>query len=126
MKDSIDFIKIGEMAVININNMIPVPDDVIIRYEIQNEKDIKYRDLLRNEYKICKQKESLIINNANKLYRKVTIYNSYISKRCCNFKLLEQKCLEYQTHLQTTKEIATTIDDIEDEKDMDIEKERRI
>lgn len=108
MKDTIDFIKIDTMAVINLNNMIPVHDDQITYCDIEREEDIKYRDLLRNEYKICKKKENIILKNAHKLYEKVTLYNSYIAQRCVNFKLLEEKCLKYILIHMSTKEIATT------------------
>ena len=30
--------------------MIPVPDSVIVEYDVDSEMDIKYRDLVRNEY----------------------------------------------------------------------------
>lgn len=119
MKDTLDFIKIDTMAVINLNNMIPVSDDQITYCDIEKEKDIKYRDLLRNEYKICKKKENLILKNAHKLYEKVTIYSSFISQRCVNFKLLEEKSLEYKSYLELTREVAAA----KEIKNKDIEKE---
>ena len=40
--------------------------------------------------------ENLILENAEKLYRlKEQRPNNNISKRCCDFKLLEEKCKEY-------------------------------
>lgn len=126
MKDTIDFIKIDTMAVINLNNMIPVPDDQITYFDIEKEKDIKYRDLLRNEYEICKRKEGIILSNAHKLYEKVTIYDSFISQRCVNFKLLEEKCLEYNLIHMPAKEIAAAKEikseqiNIEDQEELEI------
>ena len=43
MKESIDFIKLKDYAVINLNNMIPVPDDQIIDININKEKDPSYK-----------------------------------------------------------------------------------
>ena len=45
MKESIDFIKIKDYAVINLNNMIPVPDSQIVALDINKEKDF-YEDLI--------------------------------------------------------------------------------
>ncbi|OGO89583.1 MAG: hypothetical protein A2Y24_00115 [Clostridiales bacterium GWE2_32_10] len=95
MKEAIDFIKIGTMAVINLNNMIPVPEGEITYCNIEKQDDMRYRQLLRNEYDICKHKENHIIKNAKSLYNKVTNYNSFIAERCCDFKLLEDKCREW-------------------------------
>lgn len=53
MKERIDFIKIGNMSVINLNNMFPVDEKNIKRVEIEKEKDINYKQLLRNEYNLC-------------------------------------------------------------------------
>lgn len=39
MKESVDFIKIKDYAVININNMIPVPKGQLIELNINAEKD---------------------------------------------------------------------------------------
>lgn len=100
IKEKIDFIKIGNYAVVNLNNMIPVKKNVIHPVNFNNIKDVKYRHLLQNEYKIIKDKSKKIFNNADILYRKVTLYNEPIAKRCCNFKLLEEKCLGYNFEKQ--------------------------
>ena len=39
MKESVDFVKIKDYAVININNMIPVPNRQLIELNINDEKD---------------------------------------------------------------------------------------
>ena len=43
MKESVDFIKIKDYAVININNMIPVPKEQLIELDINAEKDSHYK-----------------------------------------------------------------------------------
>lgn len=96
IKERIDFIKIGDKAVINLNNMFPVRLEQIKKVEIEEEKDYNYKELLRNEYKLCVPKFKKIIVNANILYRQVTIYKMKISERCCDFKLLEEKCELYK------------------------------
>lgn len=57
MKKSVDFIKIKDYAVININNMIPVPKEQLIGLNINAEKDPHYKYLLQAESReINKQK----------------------------------------------------------------------
>lgn len=95
MKDSIDFIKIGNKSVINLNNMFPVENNNISKVNIEEEKDLNYKQLLRNEYSLAIPKFKKIIKNAKILYKQVTIYNMPIKNRCCNFKKLEEKCFDY-------------------------------
>lgn len=95
MKERIDFIKIGNKSVINLNNMFPVNEKNIKRVDIEKEEDENYRQLLRNEYNLCVPKFKRIIKNANALYKQVVKYNMPIKQRCCNFKLLESICIEY-------------------------------
>lgn len=63
MKEGVDFIKIKDYAVININNMIPVPRGQIVELDINAEKDPHYRFLL--------QAESREINRQRKRIRKM-------------------------------------------------------
>ena len=81
MKERIDFIKIGDMSVINLNNMFPVNEKNIKRVEIEKEKDINYKQLLRNEYNLCIPKFKKVIKNANVLYKQVVKYNMPIKER---------------------------------------------
>ena len=56
LSETVDFIKIGDMAVININNMIPVPEGVYVPKNPNLETDQQYRNLLNNETRIIKQR----------------------------------------------------------------------
>lgn len=96
MKDEIDFIKIGTKAVINLNNMFLVMLDEISKVIIEKESDENYKHLLRNEYNLCVPKFNKILKNARVLYNQVVKYNMPIRKRCCDFKKLELKCIEYK------------------------------
>ncbi|NFJ56932.1 type III toxin-antitoxin system ToxN/AbiQ family toxin [Clostridium botulinum] len=109
MKNTIDFLKInnGEDGAINFNNMIPIIDDVVVEFDILDEKRIRYKNILFNQVKFIKRESKNILENAIKLYEKVTKYNSYISKRCVNFKLLEMVANNYQTY----QEVAMTVDE---------------
>ena len=89
MKNTIDFLKIknGELGAVNFNNMIPVKSDY---YSII---DLNQSTLTLNEAKYQKLlKEQLAWLNAN--YNKGKLPET-MRERCCNFKLLEEKCLKY-------------------------------
>ena len=97
LSETIDFIKIGDMAVLNLNNIFPVLEGVYSLKDPAAEKNLQYRILLNNEIRIIKQKTELIINNAKTVYNHKTTNDgkSRLSQRCLNFKLLEDKCKEW-------------------------------
>ena len=68
LSETVDFIKIGDMAVINLNNMFPVIDGVFSLKNPVEESDIQYKTLLNNEIRIIRQKEEQIITNAKVVY----------------------------------------------------------
>ena len=98
LSETIDFIKIGDMAVINLNNMIPVPEGIYVPKNPNLETDQQYRNLLNNERRIIKQRTEQIINNAHSVYNhKLTNdEKSKLSQRCNDFRLLEEKCREFK------------------------------
>lgn len=99
MKNTLDFYRLdnGKLGAINFNNMIPVTKD---NFEVINIKEIddkQYNSLLREQYRY-------LIRNQNDVFKLSKIlYSLYIKgklegnilKRCCNFPLLEIKCIEY-------------------------------
>jgi len=123
MKNNKDFLKLIDgdgklIAVLNINNMIPVPSQYIseLNYNqidqyrtFESEMDKKcYIDLLRKELGIINFMSDKIKNNANLLYEHCRLYpNNRLTLRCCNFKLLEQKSIEYIS----LSEVANVIED---------------
>lgn len=112
MKNSVDFHKIVDsdsnklLAVLNINNMIPIPDEYVERLyykelakyrKFKNCKTMKiYEDLLRKELKEINSISDLLMKKAIKL-RTLFIKNpnSRLSLRCCNFPLLEENISKY-------------------------------
>lgn len=97
MQETIDFLKIGNKAVININNMFPVPSGMATRVDINAIKNRPYRDLLREEYRIIKVRSPLIFKNAKVVYdRKLKDKNSALAKRCNDFAFLEELCQTYK------------------------------
>lgn len=112
MKEDIDLLKIIDkdqklLAVLNLNNMIPVDFDNV---EQINYNDIgKYRKfnsvgskkryiyLLQIELSYLRKNVENILKKSIKLYNyKINKPLSKISSRTCNFKKLEEKCIEYK------------------------------
>ncbi|WP_425059017.1 Endoribonuclease ToxN [Sporomusa carbonis] len=102
----------GNLGVINLNNMIPVPDNEIIRIDIESIDDEKYKNLLRNQAKFINSNHEKIKKKAKVLYSIVkSNTNLNLNKRCCNYKLLEIKCREYE-NINAIREIAATQENI--------------
>lgn len=100
MHEQRDLIKIdeGELGVINLNNMIPIPMSRCIRINLDNITDNKYRTLLKKQFIWCNKNSKEITKTAEKLYNSVCYSDnkdSMLKKRCCDFKLLERKCIEF-------------------------------
>ena len=106
IREGMDFIKITQddriIGVLNLNNMIPISDENVQELKY---KDIeKYRDFsnykektlyisfLSFELDLINDKMEKIKKNAIRLNNeKINNPTSNLSKRCCNFKLLEEK-----------------------------------
>ena len=105
MKNTLDVLKIknGKLGIINFNNMIPVQENNYKLIDINY--NFKYD---RQYYNLLGEQLEWLNRCKNKIYKKSQfLYNSYINdkvtaslkKRCCNFILLEEKCLEYNHNL---------------------------
>lgn len=69
MDEMLDFIKIKNYAVINLNNMFPVPQSECTYVDIAQEKDLRYRSLLLSEYRYIKSIQEKIRKNALVIYK---------------------------------------------------------
>lgn len=103
MKNTVDFFKIknGELGAVNFNNMIPVNKNNYTLVDLSKEtltiSELKYQKLLIEQLNWLNANYYQVKNKSLKLYQ---LYNNgklseNIKSRCCNFKLLEQKCIEY-------------------------------
>ncbi len=97
MKESVDFIKIKDYAVINLNNMIPVPDSQILDVDINKEKDSSYKYLLQAESREINRQRKKIRKNAEIVYahKKREGTSTPLTKRTNDFDMLEKLCKEY-------------------------------
>ena len=97
MKESVDFIKIKDYAVININNMIPVPEEQYMLVDVNGTKDPHYRFLLQAESREINRQKNRICKNAEIVYNHKLRNgnNTPLAKRTNDFTLLEEKCKHY-------------------------------
>lgn len=97
-KHAIDIwlIKDGKLGVINFNNMIPAPINELTEI-IPTITDKKYKNLLVNQLSEINKNREIIskkIRHFQHQYNNNRL-DSNILKRCCDFRLLEQKCKDY-------------------------------
>ena len=98
MYESKSLKKIGDMAVLRINNMVPVIDEVVHKVDFASITDENYKYLLQSEYRIIKNREKEIRTDSRIVYyyrlndknKGKGLYNL-----CCDYKLLEEKSKEY-------------------------------
>ena len=97
MKQNPGLIKVGRFAIISLINMFPVPKECCSPVVFAQIADVKYRNLLQQEYRIIASKEALIRKNAAELYKQKVLLKleTPLTQRCVDFALLEQACLKY-------------------------------
>ena len=97
MKQNPGLVKVGRFAVISLINMFPVPKECCLPVVFARIPDEKYRNLLKQEYRIIAAKESLIRKSAAELYKQKVLLqlDTPLTQRCVDFSLLEQACLKY-------------------------------
>ena len=98
MKDGVDFIKIKNYAVINLNNMFPAPECTRKYVDIGSQPDPRYRNLLLAEYRYIKSIQEKIRKNAQALYKiKLKDGNATpLAKRSNDFKALEEASKKFR------------------------------
>ena len=57
------------LGTIKLSNMIPVPDDKVRIYDLDNEADKEYKDLVLKEKRFINRNEEMIVAYAERLYR---------------------------------------------------------
>lgn len=79
---------------LRISHMIPVPDTELELYDLENEADTTYKDLVQNEMIFIRKNRDKIVSNAKLLYKQKLIKDStagYV-KSALDFKALEKLC----------------------------------
>jgi protein AbiQ len=84
-----------KLGMVQINNMIPVTNDVISSLDFSTQ-DHKYRSLLQKQFDFLKHNEAKLTNKAEKLYDLVVNQNhGFFSKISCDFEALEKVMPKY-------------------------------
>ena len=90
-------IKDGELGIVNINNMIPSPISCLTEV-LPLVKDKQYRKLIIEQTTYLNNHKRELLDKVNFFMLKYD--TNKLSKRtkdrCCNFRLLEEKCREYE------------------------------
>lgn len=103
MKNTIDFYKIdgGKLGAINFNNMIPIPETeyeyVDTKTQSLKDKEKQYKELLKDQLRWLNRNGQNLRVRAKTLYdKRINLeLSNKIADRCCDFVLLEEKCIEY-------------------------------
>lgn len=104
MRNSIDIEKIwnGDCGILNLNNMIPVPEQEIQEVSISQIEDEKYRRLLKRQADYIRGNSEKIQIKAERLYDLVVkgqprnIHEKNIMARCCDFMKLEKEMQHFK------------------------------
>ena len=109
-KENISFFRIinkktkNELGIIRFSDMIPVPKEKVYLLDAKN-KSYGYKRLLSEQYSYINMTENKrkIINKAEKIYEIVTKNSKskmakFYKDLSCDFKLLEEKCLQYKNN----------------------------
>ena len=97
LKANIHIMKIdgGKYGQLGFNNMIPAKDEHLIRFDINEEPNEAYRELLLNQLMYCRAHKSEIYEHARKTYKAVEDGKSFFTRICCDFKKLEREYTKY-------------------------------
>ena len=82
---------------LRISHMIPVPVSELVEYDIDEEMDLNYKELIKDEWLFIRKNKEKIINYANVMYKqKNENYDIGYVKSALEFKLLEIACIEFE------------------------------
>ena len=82
---------------LRISHMIPVPKSELELYDLKNETDEVYRDLIQKEIIFIRKNHNRIMNNANVLYKQKLENDTtagYV-KSALPYKEIEEMCKRY-------------------------------
>lgn len=86
----------GRLGLLGFNNMLPVHDSALITFNIDDEPDEKYAELLRRQASYINRNKAAVYDHASKTYFAVTQKgNEFLQRICCDFKKLERASARY-------------------------------
>ena len=94
----------GKLGLLGFNNMIPIHDDALIAFNIDDEPDEKYAELLRRQVSFINRHKADVLSHASKTYYSVVKKQiPFMLKICCDFKKLEAACSQYDPNRAAKK-----------------------
>ncbi len=94
----------GNYGILGFNNMIPVPDCALIYFNIDDEPDEKYANLLRRQISFINRHKAEVYERAQNTYRTVVRGgNAFLSRISCDFRKLERASENYNPNYQRPK-----------------------
>ena len=81
----------NDISSLRLSFMLPIPQGQLTPYQIEQEPDLKYRELLRQEISYIRANEPSIKKKAQEVYSIGNNRNHYLSKNCCDFAKLERE-----------------------------------
>lgn len=104
LKNGVHIMRIdgGKYGILGFNNMVPAKEFFLIPFDIVQEENEKYRNLLWNQLNFCNRHKEEIREHARKTYEGVTVKKTpFLLRVCCDFKVLEREYTKY--YFKTTK-----------------------
>ena len=83
---------------LRISHMIPVPESELELYDLKNERDSTYKDLVQNEIIYIRKNQDKIMSNAKVIYKqkKENDQSAKYVQSALEFEKLEKLCDEYR------------------------------
>lgn len=94
----------GKLGILGFNNMIPVHPSALISFDINQEPDQQYAQLLKHQIVWINRHKADVLSHASKTYYHASPSNAFLSKICCDFKKLEKACDKYNPTFSKLKE----------------------
>ena len=86
----------GRLGLLGFNNMIPVQSAALINFDIEQEPDKNYAELLRRQSAFINRNKADVMNHAAQTYYSViNKKNKFLLRICCDFTKLEIACDQY-------------------------------
>lgn len=97
----------GKLGLLGFNNMIPIHPSALIAFDINNEPDPHYANLLRRQASYINQHKAEVFSHASETYYDtVNGKNKFFLTICCNFQKLEWACDHYDPNYKTSKKTS--------------------
>lgn len=92
-------------ATLRLSHMIPVPDSELELYDLDNEQDVAYKDLVQNEMIFIRKNQDKISANAQLIYKQ-KMENDTSAKyvmSALDYKALEELCEKFADYMGESK-----------------------